>query len=155
MSAAERLATVHATDATELCRRAEAALASLVDVMNQETTALRAGRYKQAAQLTPLKAQLGQDYVTLARAVQHEGGRLAIEAPEALTHLQGLHGSFATQMAENLRVLATVRNVTEDLLSDVAKSVGAAEAPNTYQRPANGRSTDRAPAKGLTINRAL
>ena len=154
MSAAERLALLNNTEGTELCYRAEKVLIELVDVMSQETVALRSGRYKDAAKLTPRKAQLGQDYVVLARAVQAQSGRLSTEVPEALTQLQRLHESFATQMAENLRVLATVRNVTEDLLTDVAKSVGAAEKPRTYGAAAPNRPV-ASPSKGLTINRAL
>ena len=53
MTAAARLAALDGLPADELCRMAEIALSALVDVMNQETTLLRAGHMRQASALTP------------------------------------------------------------------------------------------------------
>ncbi len=70
MSAAERIAALDGLAPAELCRRTGAALAALVEVMNAETTLLRAHRYREATGLTAEKTQLAQDYVGLSRAVQ-------------------------------------------------------------------------------------
>ena len=68
--------------------------------------------------------------------------------------LRAGHERLATQMAENLRVLATARTVTEDLLTDVATTVGQQQKTKTYG--ASGQlKTEGAPvARGLAINRA-
>ena len=76
MSAADRLAALDDLNPAELCQRTGTLLAALVEVMNAETTLLRAHRYTQAAELTAEKTQLAQDYVGLARAVQHETDHL-------------------------------------------------------------------------------
>ncbi|WP_127753470.1 MULTISPECIES: flagellar protein FlgN [unclassified Devosia] len=155
MTAAARLAARDALSAHELCRNAEAALTALVDVMNQETTLLRAGRLRDAGTLTADKARLAQDYVEFARSIQRENLRLKAEAPDALDRLRLGHEQLATQMAENLRVLATARTVTEDLLSDVATVVGKQNRAQTYGR-AGTLATDPAhAARGIAVNRAL
>lgn len=155
MTAAARLAALDSLPADDLCQMAEVALAALVDVMNQETTLLRAGHMRQAGTLTPEKTRLAQDYVTFARSVQRQGERLKAAAPEALERLRRGHESLATQMAENLRVLATARTVTEDLLTDVAKIVGQQSKAKTYGRAGTLAADPASSARGIAINRAL
>ena len=128
---------------------------ALVDVMNQETTLLRAGHLRQAGQLTPDKTRLAQDYVTFARAIQRQSARLTTEAPAALERLRAGHESLATQMAENLRVLATAKTVTEDVLTDVARMVGQQNRAKTYGTAGTITSDANSSAKGIAINRAL
>ena len=155
MTAAARLAALDSLPADELCRMAEIALSALVDVMNQETTLLRAGHMRQASTLTPDKTRLAQDYVGFARAVQRQGARLKTQAPDAVERLRLGHESLATQMAENLRVLATARMVTEDLLTDVAKIVGQQNKAKTYGRGGAIQTDPAASARGIAVNRAL
>ncbi len=88
MTAAARLAALDNLPATELCQLAESALSALVDVMNRETTLLRAGHLREASILTPDKARLAQDYVGFARTVQRQTDRLKIEAPQAIDRLK-------------------------------------------------------------------
>ena len=155
MTAAARLAALDALPAQELCTHAEQALSSLVDVMNQETMLLRAGHMRQAGQLTADKTRLAQDYVTFARAIQRQGKRLATEAPAALERLRAGHESLATQMAENLRVLATAKTVTEDVLTDVARVVGQQNRARTYGTAGTVTTDAASAAKGIAINRAM
>lgn len=155
MTASDRIAALRNTQADILCTTAESALAAFVDIMNRETTLLRAGDYKAASLLSAEKAQVAQDYVSLARAVQDQAARLKLEAPEELQRLQAGHEKLATQMAENLRVLATARNVTQNLIGEVAKATGAQSQPHTYGN--SGQLTNAKPqmTKGLSINTAL
>ena len=154
MTAAQRLAAIDDLPALELIGRTEAVLSRLVDVMNEETTLLRAGRHRDAAPVTSEKTQLAQDYVGLSRAVQREAERLKREAPGGIATLKALHERLATQIAENLRVIATAKMVTEDLLNDVAQIIARQAQPKTYG--AGGQIA--APPKGaggLAVNRAL
>lgn len=155
MTAAARLAALDSLPATELCQMAEIALSSLVDVMNQETMLLRAGHIRQASTLTADKARLAQDYVGFARSVQRQGDRLKRDAPDAVSRLRAGHESLATQMAENLRVLATARTVTEDLLTDVAKVVGQQQRAKTYGSAGKIAADPASSARGIAVNRAL
>lgn len=155
MTAAARLAALDSLPADELCQMAEVALAALVNVMNEETTLLRAGHMRQASTLTPDKTRLAQDYVGFARSVQRQSVRLGIQAPAAVERLQRGHERLATQMAENLRVLATARMVTEDLLTDVAKTVGQQNKAKAYGRAGTIAADPAASARGIAVNRAL
>ncbi|WIY51647.1 flagellar protein FlgN [Devosia sp. YIM 151766] len=155
MTAAARLAAFDTMPAEDLCSHAETALAALVDVMNQETVLLRAGHMREAGKLTPDKTRLAQDYVTLARAIQRQTGRLNTEAPAALDRLRAGHESLATQMAENLRVLATARTVTEDVLTDVARMVGQRDRAKTYGNAGQVAKDPAASARGIAVNRTL
>jgi len=155
MTAASRLAALDSLPAEELCSMAETTLSALVDVMNQETTLLRAGHIREAGTLTPDKTRLAQDYVSFARSVQRQGERLKDQAPAALERLRQGHDRLATQMAENLRVLATARMVTEDILTDVAKVVGQQDKARTYGRAGTIAADPASMARGIAVNRAL
>ncbi len=155
MTAAARLAALDSLPAEELCNMAELALASLVNVMNEETTLLRAGHMRQAGTLTPEKTRLAQDYVGFARSVQRQSARLKQQAPDAIERLRLGHERLATQMAENLRVLATARMVTEDILTDVAKVVGQQNQAKTYGRAGTITVDPGSSARGIAVNRAL
>lgn len=154
-NAAERLAALDSLPAAELCALAMDTLESLVLVLNEETTMLRAGRAKDASELTSDKTRLAQDYMGFARSVQRQSARLRAEAPELVEALLAGHDKLATQMAENLRVIATARAITEDLLTDVAQAISARARPKTYG--ASGEIASQPPqvASGVSINRAL
>ncbi|VDS06432.1 hypothetical protein DEVEQU_03596 [Devosia equisanguinis] len=154
-AAAKRIAALDSMPALTLCAEAETTLTALVNVMNEETMLLRAGRYKQAGELTANKTQLAQDYVVLARAVQRQNQRLAAEAPEALARLQHCHESLATQMAENLRIIATAKTLAENLLTDVAEAVGQQDRTKTYNQTGYVGMPKTASARGIAVNRAM
>ena len=89
------------------------------------------------------------------RGVVVEESRLRAEAPAMVEAMKVRHEQFATQMAENLRVIATARAVTEELLTDVANAMSAKERPKTYGASGTMSSQPAAPATGVSINRAL
>lgn len=156
MSAAQRLAELDNLPGRELVGRVETTLTALVTIMNQETTLLRAGHVKDASQLTSEKTRLAQDYVGLSRSVQRQLARLRAEVPVELARLRGGHERLATQMAENLRVIATAKDVTESILTEVADTIGAQNRTRTYG--ASGQmqpSSANTSARGIAINRAL
>jgi hypothetical protein len=154
-SAAERLKAIDTLPATDLCGIAISTLDRLVAIINQETLLLRTGRMREAGALTEEKTRLAQDYMGFARSVQRVLPRLKIEAPAMVDAMRVRHEQFATQMAENLRVIATARAVTEELLTDVATAITATQRPKTYG--AGGTMTGQPPmaATGVSINRAL
>lgn len=155
MTAADRIAALDTLPAEELCNSADAALSTLVEIMNRETTLLRAGHIHQAGEISAEKTRVAEDYTVLARAVRRQSQRLNAEAPERLQALRQRHESLATQMAENLRVLATAKTVTQNILSDVAKAVGSNEGPKTYGAQGTMPKSSAPALQGLSINRAL
>jgi flagellar biosynthesis/type III secretory pathway chaperone len=154
MSAAQRIAALDDLPARDLIAFTEGTLRALVTVMNEETTLLRSGRHREAGALGAEKTRLAQDYVTYSRAVQRQLERLKLEAPDDIGMLRTGHEQLATQMAENLKVIATAREVTEDILSDVATQVDRAVKPKTYGA-AGQLNQPQAVSGGIAINRAL
>ena len=154
-SANDRLNAQRQMDAATLCRSTRAALESLANIMNQETVLLRTGHYEKAADLSTQKAQIAQEYVSLARVVQHQSARLFDESPADLRILQAEHEKLATQMAENLRVLATARTVSQSVLNDVASAVGQTQSPQTYAASGQMSSRSQTKASGLSLNKSL
>jgi hypothetical protein len=155
MTAAERLAAIDALPAGELCRRAMETLEAFIAIVNEETTLLRAGRAREAGALSAEKTALAQDYMGLVRSVQRQADRLRREVPDAVDHLRSGHDRLATQLAENLKVLATARRVTEDILTDVATTVGRQSQARTYGASGQVDPGTQASANGIAINRAL
>lgn len=155
MTAKDRISALRNTQADILCTSAESALSAFVDIMNKETTLLRAGDFRAASELSAQKGQVAQDYVALARAVQDQALRLKQESPVELDRLQAGHEKLATQMADNLRVLATAKSVTQDLISDVARATGSQTRPNTYGKSGQLSSSTPQMTKGLSIDAAL
>lgn len=153
--AAERLKAIDTLPANDLCAIALSTLDRLVTILNEETVLLRAGRMREAGELTAEKTRLAQDYMGFARSVQRELPRLRVEAPAMVEAMKVRHEQFATQMAENLRVIATARAVTEDLLTDVANAMNARARPKTYGATGTMSGQPPVPATGVSINRAL
>lgn len=154
MTAAQRLAALDDLPARDLIAFTEGTLRALVDVMNQETTLMRNGRHRDAGTLGAEKTRLAQDYVSYSRAVQRQIERLKVEAPNDIGLLKQGHERLATQMAENLKVIATAREVTEHILTDVATQLERAAKPKTYGAAGMMNQTHKA-SGGITINRAL
>jgi hypothetical protein len=154
MTAAQRIAALDDLPARDLIAFTEGTLRALVEVMNRETTLLRAGHHREASELSADKTRLAQDYVSYARAVQRQADRLKAEAPDDVGLLRLGHERLATQMAENLKVVATARQVTEDILTDVAQQVARAEKPKTYGAGGQLNQTQKANG-GIAVNRSL
>jgi flagellar biosynthesis/type III secretory pathway chaperone len=154
MSAAQRIAALDDLPARDLIAFTEGTLRALVEIMNKETMLLRAGRHRDAGELTAEKTRLAQDYVSYSRAVQRQMDRLKVEAPNAVDVLKLGHEQLATQMAENLKVIAVAKAVTEDLLTDVAQQVARASRPKTYGAGGELSAPPRT-SSGITLNRAL
>lgn len=155
VSAAQRIAALDDLPAIDLIAFAEGALSALVKIMNDETTLLRAGHIREASILSADKTRMAQDYVTYSRAVQRQADRLKAQAPSDLARLKSGHEQLATQMAENLKVIATARTVTEDVLTDVARAVGRNNQTRTYGADAQLPSAKPQTSKGIAVNRAL
>ncbi len=154
MTAANRIETLDNIDPAQLCAMTEEALIRLVDILSRETMLLRAGKFAEAGLLVADKTQAAEDYTVLARTIQRRSEALLDAVPDLMARLKKRHESLATQMADNLRVLATARAVAEDLLEDVAKTVGVQQTNQTYSSKGSA-PPPKSHASGLSINRAL
>jgi len=139
----------------QVCAEADITLRALVDIMNNETTLLRAGHLLAASELAAPKAELAQTYVGLARAIQSNAQEIKENAPHLLKKLQQGQAALATQMAENLRVLATAKSLTEEIVSSVASQLGQANQTAAYGNTGRGNTQSVASVKGVSVNTTL
>ncbi|WP_029040892.1 hypothetical protein [Cucumibacter marinus] len=139
----------------ELCAATQTALEAFIDIMNRETILLRAGKLEEAGQLSADKARLAQDYVLYARRVQHNAAAIAAEAPDAVKALKRGQEALAAEMAANLKMLASARSITEQLISDVAGRMGQSAQVGSYGNTGKAPAASTSQVKGISVNRAL
>lgn len=142
-------------DASELCRNARIAMRELLDIIQQETDHLQAGDVWKAAELQEEKTRRAESYFHFSRAVQANIYKLETIAPQALEEIKSQHDSMATDLAENLRIVAVARALTEDLISDVSKQLGQGRRPTTYSRTGAMAHKQLSNVEGLSVNKSL
>jgi hypothetical protein len=65
------------------------------------------------------------------------------------------HEEFAALLKINLAVLATAREVAEDIVRGVSEAVGRAAGPRTYGPTSGVRHPTATGARGIAIDRSL
>ncbi|WP_208996602.1 hypothetical protein [Stappia sp. 28M-7] len=136
------------------CNRLEAAMGDLLAVIERETELVRLGKLDAAGDLQPEKAKLVSIYMRGMTFVRDQTTSLGNLAPEAVDRLKRRHAEFQPVLRINLAVLATAREVADNLLRKVAQGAASTRAPSTY---GPGGSAPRTPAlaDGIAVNRAL
>lgn len=131
------------------------AMDGLLEILETETRLVRAGRLTAAGALGAEKRERAAYYTELAlaaRDVLDEMGRLA---PKATDALKRRHELFKADAHINLAVLATAREVAEDLVRSVAEDVGGRRAPAGYGRAGAPESALKTSARGIAVDRAM
>jgi len=140
---------------------AEAVCASIIDTMRillelieAETTLVRAGKLVAAGELEPRKSDYARRYLNDLNVLRLIGPKLWQYAPESVTELKGLHEEFRSLLQISMTALATAKAVSEGLIEAVAEGVGQKAPPKAYDR--DGTVNDaRIRARGLAVNRSL
>lgn len=136
------------------CARLESAMGDLLTVIERETELVRRGQLDAAGELQPEKAKLVSLYMRGMTYVRDQTVSLGNLAPEAVDRLKRRHAEFQPVLRINLAVLATAREVADNLLRKVAEGAGTSRAPSTYG-PGGAAPRSPALADGIAVNRAL
>lgn len=142
-----------AADATELCETIARAMDSLIDTIEDETALVRAGKVLEAGALQPKKAGLSDVYVKAILYARRQGEALKRYAPEAADLLERRHTEFRSLLRINMAVLATARQVSEELVQNVSRNVGKADRPSTYAASGVAQSGPSSPIPGIAYDR--
>jgi hypothetical protein len=128
---------------------------TLLDLVEQETELVRAGRLREAAQLERHKSELAGLYMVDTARLEASKSYLAQVMPKMLAALRSRHDTFRSLLQINLTVLATAHAVSEGIIRAVAEDINRQVAPQIYG--ASGRSTAPNPrnAQPLTVFRSL
>ena len=143
-------------EAENFCAALSGTMDALLSVIEMETDLVRAGKLKEAGELQADKARLIHEYTRGMMAAKEHAVALGNLAPAATQSLRRQHGEFQPVLRINLAVLATARDVANNLVSAVAKAAGAknAAAPTTYGRTGTAPSGPQS-ARGIAVNQAL
>lgn len=133
----------------------EAAMTGLEEVITEETRLVKAGALLAASDLGPEKSARAADYIRLRDKVSRNRIGLATFAPDAIDAVRRRHEVFAGLLKVNLAVLATARDVAEDIVRNVSEEVGKTSGPATYGRSASARPSTSISARGIAVDRAL
>ena len=141
--------------ADKLLKALDAAMEDLLGLLEKETALVRAGKLKAAAELAAEKEDKASYYTRLMLVARDEVKTLAGYFPDAVAALKRRHELFRAEVQINLAVLATAREVAEDLMRTVATEVGAARAPGTYGQRGALAAPAAVAARGIAVNRNL
>jgi len=114
----------------------------LCDIVEEETTLVRAGHLTAAASVAQRKSELAGAFMARASRVQASVRYLARATPKLLDELRRQHEVFRATLQINLTVLATARAVSEGILRGVSNELARRSTVNTYG--ASGRREDPA-----------
>jgi hypothetical protein len=114
----------------------------LCDIVEEETTLVRAGHLTAAVSVAERKSELAGAFMARAARVQASVRYLARATPKLLDELRAQHDEFRAKLQVNLTVLATARAVSEGILRGVSNELARRLTVNTYG--ASGRREDPA-----------
>lgn len=120
-------------------------MVALVQVFEDETRLVRAGKLTAAAELAPEKTNLASVYVRDIEAMKENVRFIKETLPELVEEMRAAHDSFREILGRNLRVVATAQSVAEGLIRGAAEEASRRHNPRGYHT--NGRT---APAKTNT-----
>jgi hypothetical protein len=140
-------------EAEQLCISVEGQMDELVALIEEETALVRSGKLFAAGELQGRKAECARRFIAGMEAVKKIRPALERVAPAAIERLKRRHEEFKAVLQMNLAVLATAREVSENLIEDIAQGIGRGPAPRGYG--AAGTMDNAGQVRGLAVDRSL
>ena len=132
-------------EAETLLSRIGETMVALVQVFEDETRLVRAGKLSAAAGLVSEKTNLAARYLREFKSVKAKAKFIRDQVPELVDEMRRAHASFRDILSHNLRTVATAQSVAEGIVRDAAEEASRRASLHSYR--ADGRS---APAKTAT-----
>ncbi len=142
------------TQAAQFCSALSQTMENLLHLIERETELVRGGKLKDAGILQPEKARLIHEYTRGMMCAKEHALALGNLAPSAAQGLKRQHAEFQPVLRINLAVLSTAREVANNIVSTVAKAVGAQQKSTVYGPGGTAPQGPRA-ASGIAINQSL
>ena len=141
-------------EAAQFCASLSNTMETLLKIIETETDLVRGGKLKQAGTSRRGGARLIQEYTRGMMCAKEHAVALGNLAPSGAQNLKRQHAEFQPVLRINLAVLSTAREVANNVVSSVAKAVGAQEKTTTYG-PGGAAPAPPRPANGIAVNRSL
>ena len=107
-------------DAELLLSRIGETMIALVQVFEDETRLVRAGKLSAAADLVSEKTNLALRYLREFECVKANAGFIRDEVPELVEEMRRAHASFRDILSRNLRMVASAQSVAEGITRGAA-----------------------------------
>lgn len=139
------------TEARAACDRLIDLLTELVDTVAQESRHVRNGHYDAAADIAPRKGELASAYMSDMTKFRDNIEQLEGLDPERIGDVRNTHDKLKAELQINLAVLATARQVSENLIKSAAEAAGVEAGSGQYGRGGSvSQPSDH--AKGIALN---
>lgn len=151
-------ALVPASTPAEARRLAEglmSVMAHLLDIVDQETELVRAGKVREAMVLESRKSEASRDYMRAVSEIKHSATYLKRSTPELLATLHRHHDTFRAMLQVNLTVLATAHAVSEGIIRGVNGEIQRRRNPQGYTAAGQRAAPNFRHAAPLTVSRSL
>lgn len=121
---------------------------SLTALIDEESTALKERKIRDAAKLHENKIKLSNEYAADLNVIKMNPLLVDRVPAEEVKKLKSTIGALSTRLEENRRLLAAARSVSEGLIKSVAKISGKRSAPVTGY----GRNAAMTPSRQVGSN---
>lgn len=129
-------------EAETLLSRIGETMVALVQVFEDETRLVRAGKLSAAADLVSEKTNLASRYLREFESVKVNAKFIRDQVPDLVDEMRRAHASFRDILSRNLRTVATAQLVAKGIVRGAAEEANRRASPHGYR--ADGRSS---PAK--------
>ena len=133
-------------DAEALLSRIGETMVALVQVFEDETRLVRAGKLSAAADLVTEKTNLAARYLREFENVKSNARFIREAVPELVEEMRRAHASFRDILGRNLRTVATAQSVAEGIVRGAAEEANRRANPHGYRadgRAAQAKATNR------------
>jgi len=130
-------------------------MTGLLDIVEQETELVRAGKVREAMALENKKGEASRDYMRAVSEIKHSAGYLKRSTPELLATLHRHHDTFRALLQVNLTVLATAHAVSEGIIRGVNGEIQRRRNPQGYTAAGQRAAPNHRYATPLTVSRSL
>jgi seryl-tRNA synthetase len=129
---------------------------SLTDVISQENTLLKERRARDTASLQAEKAKLTASYAQEMQTLKRQAQAVRQARPQSIERLRKVTDRFQETLALHVRLVSTLKNVTEKVLKAVSDEVDRRNNPvQTYGFNATMRRPPGAVPTSLALNRTI
>lgn len=143
------------SEAEALINRLLGAMDSLLAMINEETSLVRHGRLREAAQIERSKGDFARSYVADMTRLSASGATLAQVAPDVVEGFRHRHVQFHDLLRTNMTVLATAHAVSEDLIRGVSGELARKSAPQIYGASGRPAAPSASTIHPLAVSRTL
>jgi hypothetical protein len=142
-------------DAQRLANGLMSIMASLLDIVEQETELVRAGKVREAVALEATKGEASRNYMRAVSEIKHSADYLKRATPDLLATLHRHHDTFRAMLQVNLTVLATAHAVSEGIIRGVNNEIQRRRNPQGYTAAGQRAAPNHRYAAPLTLSRSL